>query len=155
MTRIPVSPTTGSTGHRTRLYIRWVFEGSKDRSRKTHSCIFGNAVGNYDTVTNAARWNTTEASPGQFYSSALRRPLEQCIPSSFTCLHSLPGGDGAVPAIGPAVVGSGPGAHAAYIPAQAVYSMGPLPKGSLILMHNCYTGAVSPTPPTGLKAVVH
>jgi hypothetical protein len=68
--------------------------------------------GNYDTVTNTARWNASEVPTGlSKYANAV--PASQTLPASFY-LSAKPAWWGAVPwpAIGPDVTGgSGPGGH--------------------------------------------
>ena len=159
-TQYLVSPTTGSTGSSDETIYSMGFRGVQGTGAKD-TLVQSSAMlwGNYDTVTNAARWNTTEASPGAIlFLRAQTAPSSSALPSSFY-LSAQPAwwGTAPFPAIGPDVsAGSGPGSHAAYIPAQSCYSNGSFTKGILNFdANNCYTGAVSPTPPTGLKAVVH
>jgi hypothetical protein len=121
--------------------------------------------GNYDTVTSAVRWDSTESSPtATTYLSANPTPASHTLPPSMY-LSGRPTFWGTMPfpAVGPDVnSGSGPGGFAYDNPAAVCYftvmngpadgSGNPLPFDA----NNCYGGSLNPPPaaPTNLSVVV-
>jgi len=135
--------------------------------------------GNWDVVTNAARWcgnssdpgwsttcSSTSEVPASIASYANSVPSSTTLPASFY-LSGTPAWFGSVafPPIGPDVTGgniSGMGGHANMNPAMACYfglMGGPADGSGGVLSFNansCYGQAgPPPAPPTGLSAVVH
>jgi hypothetical protein len=115
--------------------------------------------GNYDTVSGAAKWNSTEVPSGiGLYANAV--PASQTLPSSFY-LSGKPAwfGSMAWPAIGPDVSNgtvSGLGGHVNIVPAQSCYSTSPIDSSygsSNVRLFNaskCYGqggGGTTPPPP--------
>jgi hypothetical protein len=118
--------------------------------------------GNYDTVTNTARWNASEV-PSSLSQYANPVPSTQNLPASFY-LSSKPGwwgtpwGNPPWPAIGPDVTGgSGPGGHSYDIPAKLCYANTSKDSNGILNFNadNCYSSSPAPAPPTGLGAVAH
>lgn len=113
--------------------------------------------GNFDTVDNAARWNSSEVPTGLAkYANPV--PSNSNLPPSFY-LSAQPSWWGTMPwpANGPDVNGgSGPGGHAYANPAQVCYNNGSR-DGKGILVFNadsCYaSGGIQP--PTNLQVQVH
>jgi hypothetical protein len=115
--------------------------------------------GNYDTVTNSARFVASEVPTGlSQFSNPL--PGSQNLPPSFY-QPAQPSWWGSTPwpPVGPDVTGGpGPGGHAYDIPASACYKTLP-PDGSNPYLkfnsNNCYGGGSAVPPPTGLAVTVH
>jgi hypothetical protein len=113
--------------------------------------------GNYDTVNNAVRWESSEV-PSGLANFANAVPATQNLPASFY-LNSKPAFFGSVPwpPIGPDVTGgniAGYAGHANKIPARLCYEN--TPKTNNILNFNaaaCYQQN-RPAPPTNLSIIV-
>ncbi|HYL16391.1 MAG TPA: right-handed parallel beta-helix repeat-containing protein [Terriglobales bacterium] len=106
--------------------------------------------GNYDVVTRAARWNSSEIPAGNAI------PTTQSLPSSFY-LSSKPSWWGTMPwpAIGPDVAGGpDPSGHAYPIPAQLCYINSPTDSNGILIFNaaRCYLQS-RPAPPTNLTVV--
>jgi hypothetical protein len=119
--------------------------------------------GNYDTVNNAVRWNSSEV-PLAIGPYANAVPATHTLPASFY-LSAKPPWWGTIPypAIGPDVTGGpGPGGFAYNNPAASCYAnvmLGPADGTGTLLSFNantCYgSSGAAPAPPTSLSAVVH
>jgi len=114
--------------------------------------------GNYDTVTGAVRWNSSEVPNGLAqYSNPL--PGNQTLPASLY-LSSKPSWWGTMPwpGVGPDVTGGpGPAGHAYSNPAQVCYNNTPKDSKGILVFNptNCYGQRQPPAAPTNLTVVVH
>lgn len=117
--------------------------------------------GNYDVVTGAVRWDTSEI-PSSLSQYANSVP-SQILPASFF-LSSQPGwwstpwGTPPWPAIGPDVTGgNGPGGHSYDIPAKLCYTNTSKDSSGILNFNanSCYTSSPAPAAPSGLGAVAH
>ena len=126
--------------------------------------------GNYDVVTGAVRWDSTESSPGAVtYIAAQTTPATHTLPPSFYLparpwFFNTPQGVLPYPAIGPDVTGGiGPGGFAYRIPAANCYFnvlKGPVDGSGGALnfdANSCYISASGPppNPATGVTGVGH
>lgn len=118
--------------------------------------------GNYDTVTGAVRWDSTEVPSGlSLYANPV--PSTQSLPASFYLSSqpswwSTPWGTPPWPAIGPDVTGgSGPAGHSYDIPAKLCYDNTSKDSNGILNFSatGCYKSAVAPSPPTGLITTPH
>jgi len=113
---------------------------------------------NYDTVTGAVRWNSSEVQNGLAqYSNPL--PGNQTLPASLY-LSSKPSWWGTMPwpGVGPDVTGGpGPAGHAYSNPAQVCYNNTPKDSKGILVFNptNCYGQRQPPAAPTNLTVVVH
>ena len=116
--------------------------------------------GNYDTVTNAVRWQASEVPSGlSLYANPV--PASQSLPGSFY-ISAKPAWWGSTqwPSIGPDISGgSGPGGHAQPIPAESCYSKTPKDSAGILIFtaRNCYATytAAPPSPPAQINATSH
>jgi hypothetical protein len=118
--------------------------------------------GNYDVVTGAVRWNSSEV-PNSLSQYANPVPSSHSLPASFF-LSSQPGwwatpwGTPPWPAIGPDVTGGpGPGGHSYDIPAKRCYNNTSKDSNGILNFSakSCYSSSPAPSAPTNLGAVAH
>lgn len=118
--------------------------------------------GNYDVVTGAVRWDTSEVPSGlsQFANPV---PSSQTLPASFFLSSKpswwgTPWGNPPWPAIGPDVTGGpGPGGHSYAIPAQLCYEHTSKNSSGILNFNadSCYSSSPAPSAPIGLIASPH
>jgi hypothetical protein len=118
--------------------------------------------GNYDTVTNASRWDASEV-PSGLSEYANPVPSSRSLPASFYLSSKpswwgTPWGNPPWPAIGPDVTGGpGPGGHSYDIPAKLCYDNTSKDNNGILNFNasNCYSSSPAPAAPTNLGAVAH
>ena len=118
--------------------------------------------GNYDVVTAAVRWNSSEV-PSGLSQYANPVPSSHSLPNSFF-LSAKPGwwgtpwGTPPWPAIGPDVTGGpGPGGHSYDTPAKLCYDNTSKDSNGILNFNadSCYASSAAPAAPTNLGAVPH
>jgi hypothetical protein len=153
--------TSGSNASRSIYVIGWTGEiGGGSGDPYVASTLM--RWGNYDTVTGAVRWDTSEVPSGiSPYGNPV--PSSQNLPSSFYLSSKpswwgTPWGNPPWPAIGPDVTGGpGPGGHSYDIPAKLCYENTSKDSNGILNFNadNCYSSSPAPAAPTNLGAVAH
>lgn len=118
--------------------------------------------GNYDVVTGAARWDSSEV-PSGLSQYANPVPSTHNLPASFflsskPAWWGTPWGNPPWPAIGPDVTGGpGPGGHSYDIPAKLCYENTSKDSNGILNFNatSCYESGPAPSTPTGLTATPH